>query len=61
MSIQFPSSVNFINSSKKLLFNRLKVNINDKLIKDQGDFRPGRYTSGQVLNLTQHIENGLKK
>ncbi|XP_050066097.1 uncharacterized protein LOC126555181 [Aphis gossypii] len=33
----------------------------DKLIKEQGGFRPGRSCTGQILGLTQHIENGYEK
>jgi len=46
---------------EKLILNRLKIFINDKLIKEQGGFRPGRSCTGQILGLTQHIENGYEE
>ncbi|KAL4154014.1 hypothetical protein QTP88_001847 [Uroleucon formosanum] len=46
---------------EKLILNRLKIFIDDKLIKEQGGFRPGRSCTGQILGLTQHIENGYEK
>ena len=32
--------------------------VDDKLSKDQAGFTPGRSCAGQLLNLTQHIEDG---
>ncbi|CAM4556070.1 unnamed protein product [Leuciscus chuanchicus] len=34
--------------------------IDSKLTKDQAGFRPGRSCTGQLLNLTQHIEDGFE-
>ena len=34
--------------------------IDAKLTKDQAGFRPGRSCTGQLLNLTQHIEDGFE-
>ena len=31
------------------------------IIPQQGDFREGKSTTGQLLNLTQHIEDGFEK
>jgi hypothetical protein len=46
---------------EKLILNRLKKFIDVKLIKEQGGFRPGRSCTGQILGLTQHIENGYEE
>lgn len=46
---------------EKLIRNWLKVYIDDKLIRNQGGFRPGRSYTGQVQDLTQHIENGFEE
>ena len=32
-----------------------------KIIPQQGGFRKGKSTTGQLLNLTQHIEDGFEK
>ena len=41
-----------------MLISRL---VDEKLTKDQAGFRPGRSCVGQILNLTQHIEDGYEK
>jgi hypothetical protein len=46
---------------EKLILNRLKILIDDKLIKEQGGFRPERSCTGQILGLTQHIKNGYEE
>ena len=35
--------------------------VDEKLTKDQAGFRPGRSCAGQLLNLTQHIEDGYER
>ncbi|KAL4121149.1 hypothetical protein QTP88_013714 [Uroleucon formosanum] len=40
---------------------RLCPAIDDTLIKEQAGFRPGKSCTGQVLNLTQYIENGFEE
>ena len=40
---------------------RLSPLVDDKLTKDQAGFRPGRSCAGQLLNLTQHIEDGYER
>ena len=35
--------------------------VDDKLSKDQAGFTPGRSCAGQLLNLTQHIEDGHER
>ncbi len=34
--------------------------VDGKLTKEQAGFRPGRSFAGQLLNLTQHIEDGYE-
>jgi hypothetical protein len=46
---------------ERILLNRLCPAIDDQLIKEQAGFRPGKSCTGQVLNLTQYIENGFEE
>ncbi|KAJ8358355.1 hypothetical protein AAFF_G00013300 [Aldrovandia affinis] len=46
---------------ERLLLSRLSPQIDAELIKDQAGFRPGKSCTGQLLNLTQHIEDGYQK
>jgi len=46
---------------EKLILNRLKTYIDNKLIKEKRGFRPGRSCTGQILGLIQHIENGYEE
>ena len=45
---------------ERLLLQRLMPLIDTKLTRDQAGFRPGRSCAGQLLNLTQHIEDGFE-
>ena len=45
---------------KRLILNRLSPVIEHVLIPEQAGFRPGKYCTAQVLNLTQHIEDGFE-
>ena len=40
---------------------RISHLVEEKLTKDQSCFGPGRSCAGQVLNLTQHIEDGYER
>ena len=40
---------------------RISPLVDEKLTKDQAGFRLGRSYAGQLLNLTQHIENGYER
>ncbi len=40
---------------------RILTIVDDQLSHDQAGFRPGRSSCGQVLNLTQYIEDGFEK
>ena len=40
---------------------RISPLIKEKLTKDQAGFRPGHSCAGQLLNLTQHIEDGYER
>ena len=44
-----------------MILNRLPPIIDEKLIPEQAGFRPGRSCTGQILKLTQHIEDGSEK
>ena len=44
-----------------MIINRLLPIIDEKLIPEQAGFRPGRSCTGQILKLTQHIEDGFEK
>lgn len=59
MSAQFPCSD--ISIFERLILNRLKPYLNDKLIRDQGGFKPGISCTGQIIDLTQYIKNGFEE
>ena len=44
-----------------MIFNRLLPIVDEKLIPKRAGFRPGRSCTGQILKLTQHIEDGFEK
>ena len=46
---------------ERLILNRLGPINEEHLIREQAGFRPGKSFTGQVLNLTQHIEDGFEK
>ena len=41
---------------ERLILNRITPTVDERLIPEQAGFRPGKSTTSQVLNLTQHIE-----
>jgi len=43
-----------------MILNRLSHQVENKLIKKPARFIPGKSYPGQVLNLTQFIENGFE-
>ena len=45
---------------ESMILTRLQTIIEDKLILQQAGFRPGKSCCSQVLNLTQHIEDGFE-
>ena len=45
---------------ERLILNRLSPVIEPVLIPEQAGFRPGKSCTAQVLNLTQHIEDGFE-
>ena len=45
---------------ERLIMARISPTVEKELSKDQAGFRPGRSTCGQLLNLTQHIEDGYE-
>ena len=44
-----------------MILNRLLPIIDEKLIPEQAGFRPSRFCTGQILKLTQHIEDSFEK
>ena len=46
---------------ERMMLNRLNLHIDQELIKQQAGFRSGKSTTGQLLNLTQHIEDGYEQ
>ena len=45
---------------ERLILNHLSPMIEHVVIPEQAGFRPGKYCTSQVLNLTQHIEDGFE-
>ena len=46
---------------EQLILNRKAALLEDHLIYDQTGFRPGKSCTSQLLNLTQHIEDGYQR
>ena len=46
---------------EQLLLNRLSPFVEEHFIEQQAGFRPDKSTIAQILNLTQHIEDGFQK
>lgn len=46
---------------ERLILNKIGPQIKSPLIPQQAGFRQGKSCTGQVLNLTQHIEDGFEK
>ena len=46
---------------ERIILNRLIPIIDPQLIPEQAGFRPGKSCTGQILNLTQHIEDGFER
>ena len=46
---------------EKLILNRVSSLLEQHLIKEQVCFRPGKSCTSQLLNLTQHIEDGYQR
>ena len=44
-----------------LILNRIAEHVDAKLIPEQAGFRPGKSCTSQLLNLTEHIEDGYEK
>ena len=44
-----------------MILNRIAPVVEQRLIKEQGGFRPGKSCTSQMLNLTQHIEDGYQR
>ena len=46
---------------ERLIMNRIAEHMDAKLIPEQAGFRPGKSCTSQLLNLTEHIEDGYEK
>ena len=46
---------------ERLILNRVSPLLEQHLIKEQASFRPGKSCTSQLLNLTQHIEDGYQR
>ena len=46
---------------ERLILNRIAEHVDAKLIPEQAGFRPGKSCTSQLLNLTEHIEDGYEK
>lgn len=46
---------------ERMILARIAPSVEEELTSDQAGFRPGRSTCGQLLNLTQFIEDGYEK
>ena len=46
---------------ERLILNRVSPLLEQNLIKEQADFLPGMSCTSQLLNLTQHIEDGYQR
>lgn len=46
---------------ERMVLNRILPTVDENFIPEQAGFRPGRSCCGQILNLTQHIEDGFER
>ena len=46
---------------ERLILNRIAEHVDAKLIPERAGFRPGKSRTCQLLNLTEHIEDGYEK
>ncbi|KAJ8333798.1 hypothetical protein SKAU_G00411170 [Synaphobranchus kaupii] len=46
---------------ERLILNRIAPFIDEQIIPEQAGFRPGKSTTSQLINLTQHIEDGFER
>lgn len=46
---------------ERLILERIKTTLEEVLIEQQAGFRPGKSCTSQILNLTQHIEDGFER
>ena len=49
------------NLFERLILNRIAEHVHAKLIPEQARFRPGKSCTSQLLNVTEHIEDGYEK
>lgn len=46
---------------ERMVLNRISTLVEEVLVKEQAGFRFGKSCTGQVLNITQHIEDGYER
>ena len=46
---------------ERMILNRIAPVVEQRLIKEQAGFRTGKSCTSQLLNLTQHIEDGYQR
>ena len=46
---------------ERMILNRVTPLLKNRLIKEQAGFRPGKTCTSQLLNLTQHMEDGYQR
>ena len=46
---------------ERLILHRLAEHVDSKIIREQAGFRPGKSYTGQLLNLTEHVEDGFER
>ena len=46
---------------ERMILNRIATVVKQRLIKEQAGFRTGKSCTSQLLNLTQHIEDGFQR
>ena len=44
-----------------MILNRIAPVVEQRLIKEQAGFRTGKLCTSQLLNLTQHVEDGYQR
>ena len=56
-----PHPALYVQLYKRMILNTIAQTIELRLIKQQAGFRPGKSCTSQLLNITQHIEDGYQE
>ena len=51
----------YVQTYERMILNRISPVIEQRIIKEQAGFRTGKSCTSQLLNLTQHIEDGYQR